>query len=232
MKNNSKTFKVVMLPVEKVSKNHLFLQNNTLYISHGYGNQELYIVSDEKMLISDWCIDNNVITLFNSKRSENSKKIIATTDKSLGLPLIDDSFLPIFIKSYNNGNKILEVELEMVNPIVTTNQGLGHNESITSTINRIVGDDVYLNPVENNYDVNFDIPFSKYCLEEIEKQDLNVRVKTRPNNTVIICDKKPKVYTKEEVVQLFNKFEQDRNRFYPEDAANILPLNEWLKDNI
>ncbi len=165
--------------------------------------QHLYIVSDEKISISDWCIDNSVITLFNSKRSENSKKIIATTDKSLNLPLIHDSFLSPFMHSCNAERQITEVDLEMVDPIVTTNQGLGYNESITSTINRIVGDDVYLNPVENNYDVNFDIPFSKSCLEEIEKQELNLRVKTRQDNTVIIHQSK--TYTQNEVKTLVEK---------------------------
>lgn len=38
-------------------------------------------------------------------------------------------------------------------------------------------------------------------------------------------------YTQREVVALFEKFESDRGQYYAEDAADILPLEVWLKEN-
>lgn len=38
-------------------------------------------------------------------------------------------------------------------------------------------------------------------------------------------------YTRQEVRELFNKLEQERSRFYPEDANSIVPLEEWLLEN-
>lgn len=41
-----------------------------------------------------------------------------------------------------------------------------------------------------------------------------------------------KLFTTQEVIDLFNKFEQDRNCYYAEDAATLVPLDEWLKENV
>lgn len=38
-------------------------------------------------------------------------------------------------------------------------------------------------------------------------------------------------YSTSEVVRLFEKFELDRSRYLAEDAADILPLDEWLYNN-
>ena len=36
-------------------------------------------------------------------------------------------------------------------------------------------------------------------------------------------------FTTKEVVALFQKLEEERSHYYPEDACDILPLNEFLK---
>jgi len=48
--------------------------------------------------------------------------------------------------------------------MVSTNQGLGYNQYITTTIDKIEGDDVYLTPIETDFKVNWRIPFSKETL--------------------------------------------------------------------
>ncbi len=244
---NTKKFPLVMLPTEKASKLFVDETYNKGRLSEGlfmiHSNcQHLYILSDEKIKIGD-CVKHGLVDLIYIVNKDNyeasihnkSKKIIATTDKSLGLSLIHDSFLPIFISAYNKGKRITEVSLEVVQPTVTTDQGLGYNECITSTINRIVGDDVYLNPVENNYNINFDVPFSKSCLEEIEKQDLNLRVKTREDNTVFICEDntvfihESGLYTREEVEDLLKKQRKECSHKYSE---NSLSSFTWVKKSI
>jgi len=101
--------------------------------------QHLYILSDEEIKEGDWCIrdgwdlfqaDKWIINALKTGdlRKHQIKKVIATTDKSLtkehddtvpfpktrptGIKLIPKSFLPIFVKAYNEGNPITEVELE------------------------------------------------------------------------------------------------------------------------
>jgi hypothetical protein len=101
-------------------------------------NQHLYITSDDKIKEDDWCYDSKHNIVFkcdtiapytvckddskhisllddNLKRSfeiENCKKIIATTDTSLGLPSPSESFIKAYIEAYNNGNVIDDVLVE------------------------------------------------------------------------------------------------------------------------
>jgi len=41
-----------------------------------------------------------------------------------------------------------------------------------------------------------------------------------------------KLYTREEVIKLFEKLEKDMSRFYAEDTSTIVPLDEWVLENI
>ncbi len=140
MKNTEK-FKVVMISSEKANPRLFFhcpIGGNRL-LSSDQGKvyheecvksglskpQHLYIVSDEKVREGDYCKSNpfpicgNIEILHCSGSGvkqaniDNCKKIIATTDKTLCLPIIPDQFLANYIKSYNEGNQINEVELEM-----------------------------------------------------------------------------------------------------------------------
>lgn len=38
-------------------------------------------------------------------------------------------------------------------------------------------------------------------------------------------------YTQKEVRELFIKLETERSKYYPEDANDIVPLEEWLFEN-
>lgn len=38
-------------------------------------------------------------------------------------------------------------------------------------------------------------------------------------------------YTPQEVRELFIKLETERSKYYPEDANDIVPLEEWLSEN-
>ena len=82
--------------------------------------QHLYITSDEEIKKNDWC--------YNSKRKSIElgkymigtnefifcKKIIATTDTSLGLPQLPQQFIEKYIEEYNKGNVITKVMVEYV----------------------------------------------------------------------------------------------------------------------
>lgn len=106
--------------------------------------QHLYITSNEEIKEGDWCLlDNNVgesvgfevkkcleADIINGEYTfkENNgnlfttgrcDKIIATTDSSLGLPQLSKEFIQSYIESYNNGNVIEDVlvEVEFINHV-------------------------------------------------------------------------------------------------------------------
>jgi hypothetical protein len=88
--------------------------------------QHLYIlggVEDGEIKESDWFLDGITLHqcnkiymgLYYSDYGHNKlhcKKVIATTDKSLGLPQPSESFIEAFIKSYNNGSPLVDVMIE------------------------------------------------------------------------------------------------------------------------
>jgi len=80
--------------------------------------KHLYITSDEVIKIEDWVICKNDVFKPECKEEINDlqnwcKKIIATTDKSLNLPLIPQSFIETYIEEYNKGNMIENIEIEI-----------------------------------------------------------------------------------------------------------------------
>jgi hypothetical protein len=131
-----------MLGTDK-AENCLYLQNGKLNYHRGYLTQDylknslnaksyhLYIISDEKPKVGDWSINlnsqyahkelcsiDNEIELKNYVNSvgNDCRKIIATTDPSLGLPSPSESFIKAYIEAYNNGNVIEDVLIEVECP--------------------------------------------------------------------------------------------------------------------
>jgi hypothetical protein len=103
---------------------------------NGYSPYHLYILSDEKIKEGDWVLTpENKILKFGQVGTylSKDKKIIATTDSSLTpndtkhckldtngecaycnskLPQISESFIKAYIKAYNEGTPITEVQVE------------------------------------------------------------------------------------------------------------------------
>lgn len=93
-------------------------------------NQHLYFLSDEEIKEGDWVCKGTEIWQVKSYYGFQpiTKKIIATTDKSLkqeifglgetamcSLPQIPQSFIEHFVKEYNKGNVITDVMVEYEN---------------------------------------------------------------------------------------------------------------------
>lgn len=136
-----KTFKVVMLgkPDYKTNitkrKDQLFFIEDRARFNNGF-NQQLYIISDNEIKEGDWCIGNGLLVQVTREQARLNnvegyqlnfyyKKVIATTDKSLGnyewtasgqdfkqLSQIPESFIKAYVKAYNEGKSIIEVDLE------------------------------------------------------------------------------------------------------------------------
>lgn len=124
-----KAYKIVMLPTANESE--LWINDSQggklcdfsqpLKATSGNKNQHLYILSDEEIKPNDiWYDDKdkyvtsaNLRCLRQVNNSDECFKVIASTDKSLNLPGIPQSYIEYYIEEYNEGNKIEEVELNI-----------------------------------------------------------------------------------------------------------------------
>ena len=94
--------------------NYLFPSRETKDIG-SLKAQHLYVTSVETPKDGDWCVDthyNTIIRFGIDNKGLSCEKIIATTDKSLRLPLIFILFIKQFIEEYNKGNIITKVMVE------------------------------------------------------------------------------------------------------------------------
>lgn len=208
----------LLISSERDTKNQLLFAKNYNFDIFDYNKnfrhtnkQHLYIISDEKIKEGDWYIQNTGydIRIRQCKKVQNyniipkdentptistkndSKKIVATTDKSLYtrkvykeseggregkllLPQLPESFIQAYIKAYNEGKPITEVDLE----------------------------------VESGFTKGNMLKMSEYYCN----------IKTRPDNTVIVH--KSKMYTRDEVVNLICNIPFDIDLFYGEGSLN------------
>ena len=130
MASLNKEVKVIMLPTEKAThiiycnvhkQLHYWVEETEPISIKSEIGQHLYLVSDEEIKEGDWFVSlkikgiykanpENVKTLSNYK-VEYIHKIIATTDKSLGLPLVNHDFIEAYVKAEGNINEVM-VEYE------------------------------------------------------------------------------------------------------------------------
>lgn len=129
-----KRAKVVMLSTNEKAPEHdyLFLyQPSNRLVKDGFV-QHLYILSDEEIKEGDWCVNKNLDTVYQIGNGDSSNwlKVIATTDKALGLnkydqqiverwgnsknqlPQPSEGFLDVYVDFYNRGKPITEVMVE------------------------------------------------------------------------------------------------------------------------
>lgn len=114
--------KVVMLPSEKVAP--IWINRSVLYHRYDFQNaqaadcQQLYICSNREIKEGNWChFEGEIkkalrdIVLFGNSET---RKIEASTDKSLGLPSPSKEFIEAYVKEYNLGTPIEECMVEMI----------------------------------------------------------------------------------------------------------------------
>lgn len=150
-KTNSTTFiecDVVMLPKSERDYHgkHITLlnlveqkleygeSNNDFHNADWAIQQNLYILSNETPVKDDWIYRGSMIHLYGGKKiSKDWKKIIATTNKELKLPIpesldmypmsyspkslpnVSDEFVQKYIYQYNKGNEVKKVLVEFEN---------------------------------------------------------------------------------------------------------------------
>lgn len=135
---HEKVYKVVMLPTnQKVKKGDIITSSTFPFelkvaisdeLSHPSESisksHHLYLTSDEEIINDDWVLPFGEKRPWKFKKapcplpywgnSENCKKIVATTDRSLGLPLITDSFVEEYCKSQGDLKEVKLHYLELI----------------------------------------------------------------------------------------------------------------------
>ncbi len=128
-----KTHKVILLNTEAISNIGIPL-GDLQYDKDGFDPhvvqcKHLYIISDDEIKEGDWMYNthHNIISKGPGGGNHYDKKIVATTDESIGYtdhrispvpnfcdyPQLPESFIQAYIKAYNEGKSITEVDLEM-----------------------------------------------------------------------------------------------------------------------
>lgn len=113
---------VVMLATKSKEKDLYLVESGELYYSVNpnqmihkyYTHQHLYFTSDEEIKEGDWHWNHIDRMISNDIRAVDQfcKKIISSTDKSLGLPQPSQSFIKAYIEAYNSGKPITKVMVE------------------------------------------------------------------------------------------------------------------------
>lgn len=130
--------KIIMLPTDgngviSLCSKILLIQNDEL---NYHNNQHLYILSDDEIKEFDWFLTFDVVgrpanichaselranglmydrvtdNCYNFTVENSSKKIIASTDKTLNLPEPSQKFIEYYVKAHNDGTPITEVNVE------------------------------------------------------------------------------------------------------------------------
>lgn len=247
---------------------------------------ESYLVLEQIKTINDVWINNSDVTT--TRNIDNCKKIVITTDESIGYtdtrvspvsnfcsyPTFTNDFINTYITEYNKGNIIEKIEVKYNNDLCNGLVNYSHKD--TENQHPDDADEVfhcekckteYRNPgfnygkqrfcynrldilktnLDNTVDVslidnreqNWDTIFELVEAKIANICNLNTSLLKEPELTEIakswttdLLPTKDKLYTKEEVIKLFKRFELDRSKFLPEDASEILPLNNWIKNNL
>ena len=243
--NTMSTFKkakVIMLPTNEktniINTNQGLLYNSNDYIGI---NQHLYIISDDEIKEGDWFInDLNQIKKCTSRDTEgyidfeggfntkpsSCKKIIATTDTSLGnyiwkqtnkkakpynvqqniettkkvfipLPQPSQQFIEKFIEEYNRGNVITDVLIEY--------ELISNEEYFGNTVNP---DD--------------DVPY------------FDEKLKINPKNNTITIKKVKDSWNREEVIEFGNKVKEYCKDGWKEETLHrvFFEWDKWVEENL
>lgn len=152
--NIYKEYNIILLPSDqKASIIGLYVDTNRLVFNNPNNNDisrgvshNLYIVSEENICINDYCIDGNTLYGPYSKGDiavDKFKKIVATSDSTLtffGIPQLPQDFIIDYINSYNQGNIITTVLLEVIKYIGgTVNNGWEEYRLKLNNNNIIIG---------------------------------------------------------------------------------------------
>lgn len=231
----------VMLPTDKATRvflsnidNKILLMNEARTIPFNQNNtltgQHLYITSNEEIEEGDWYIYTDLLNRKSLHRAlpsttnelGNKKKIIATTDRNLGLSGYCDDGIPLD----NKGN--------MFKPLPKPSNEFLKKFCKEGGIWEVM--------------VEYDEDYEMVSYETGEAPIFFNKIKVAPDNTITIHPVEERMYSKEEVMELMEKswdmsLEVNRNisnYYYSSNGSNSKPTGfnnfvsakDWMKKQL
>lgn len=148
--------KVLLLNTKNISKLWSYKERNLYYNQANFNDidetiyKHLYLTSNKEIKKNDYFICNKTImqAVRNYDKSENLEinKIEATTDKSLELPLIPESFIKKYIEKQGQVNEIM-IEIEEFGGQIINNE----LKSITTTIKTRNDNTVIIHKIKDSW---------------------------------------------------------------------------------
>lgn len=236
MKNsNLLPCKIVMILTKNTSDTGLVIHQTDNKLRSNYSSTrspfekyyELYFISSRKIkentktfneeLNGDWYYNSIYKTIARiGNITEYDFKIESTTDKSLNLPLIPQSFVEEYVKS--NG-KIKEINIE-VEPEYWRNNKIWFNEK---EVDQNGGNFVYQKSITKTNPDNTVITYDMVVIDEhsIQSPLKQFHNKKLQENRV----QKERMYSKEDIYKLF----KDIGEY---DNITERRINNWIEDNL
>ena len=199
---------------------------DTKDLYHTYFN--LYIISDNEIKLFDWVYNNKeniveqitsktqlIFVLEENKENQTFKKIIATTDASLGLPQLSQQFIEKYIEEYNKSQQITEclVEYEEIYPKHFT---YNPNENIITRLK-----------VDKNNTITIKKVKDSYTREEVDRMLDEQASKTTAEMMEKFKDYKSREEIKSLLFKFTNHFDLKRNIEITLDMQS-----KWLEENL
>ncbi len=163
--------------------------------SNEWQKVNLYFISDDEIKVGDWCINNNLDTLYQIQSSGDTSdwnKVIATTDESLWSNTgFDSKILPQPSKSF------IEKYIDLFNKNLPITEALVEYEAMNITI--------------------------------IDRNHNGFELKVNPKDNTITIKPIKNSWTREEVLVLLEKYQEDLGDSCPGIDHEI---NKWLEQNL
>lgn len=210
--------------------------------------QHLYFISDDEVKKGDWSLNIISGTLTNWIGDSNtSHKVIASTDPSLGLPLIPRSYIQEYV---NSNGSITDVGLEMEEQYPENRIVIRNNEVVVVSKSIRISDSTIDYNDDNDIDKrDDDVPLKQAI--EFKKKDFRFHMLTQEQKKVVnklqirFNELKNYLIDGEEVIQASSVYEIVMEELSPtleevareqvvndnelDEAANKYSSNFWIK---
>lgn len=183
-------------------------------------NQHIYFLSNEEIKEDDWCIfmydlapKYGICKGRNIQDKSLAKKIITTTDTSLGLPQPSKSFIQAYIKAYNEGKPITKVLIEYEIKNISDDEGFFN---LTERIKINSSNEITIKKVKNSY-------------TQQEVDDLLDR--NTCQITALMLEKFKGYKSREEVIQILVDYSNNLlNQRYRGNTTEV--INQFIEENL
>lgn len=219
----------------------LLLENNNLRLAKSARNDlfnsnakphNLYVISDGDINDGDWYFENDVLlqSINSSFKNVGHEKVIATTNKDLGLPMIPRHYIDEYIKEYNRNNQINSI---FVKSMEYFDFKIGSRLKVIKNVHKYnVGDyitvsgfDHHNNPDLISFEEDDDYNMG-FHISNLEHKILTLPIIDKHN--FIIVDEMKKSWDKNELLNILEEY----RKYAWRNGLTTITLNEFVENYV